>query len=187
MSNNTAEVTAGKPKIGGAIHVAPASTTLPTDATTALAAAFVSLGYVSEDGLTQTITRDSEKLKAWGGDTIMTTQTEFGEEFSFTLLQPLSVDVRKVVYGDDNVSGTLADGITTLVNSKELPAKAWAIDMIFNGAVDRIVIPNGKISEVGEISYVDDEAVGYEVTITALPDASGNCSYEYTKSSGASI
>ena len=179
--NNTAEVTAGKPKIGGAINVAPTNTTLPTDATTALAAGFTNLGYVSDDGLKQNITRDIEKIKAWGGDTIMTSQTEFGEEFTFTLLQPLNVYVRKVAYGDANVSGTLANGITTLVNSKELPAKAWAIELLFNGAVSRIVIPNGKVTEVGEISYVDDDTVGYEVTITALPDSSGNCSYEYTK------
>ena len=46
---NTQNVTYGKPKVGGAVHVAPLETTLPTDATTALDAAFKSLGYISED------------------------------------------------------------------------------------------------------------------------------------------
>lgn len=176
---NTSNVAAGKPKIGGAVSIAATSATLPTDATTALTG-FTNLGYISEDGLTQTITRDSEKIKAWGGDTVMTTQTDFGEEFSFTLLEVLSVDVKKAIYGDDAVTGDLTTGITARVNSAELTAHAWIFDMVQNGATVRIVIPNGKVSEVGEITYQDGEPIGYELTVTALPDASGNCSYEYT-------
>lgn len=179
--SNVNNVTAGKPKTGGAISIAATTATLPTDATTALGEAFAGLGYVSEDGLTQGITRDSEAIKAWGGDTVMTTQTDFAETFTFTLIEALSADVRKAVYGDSNVTGSLSDGLTTIVNSAELPAKAWVFDMNLNGAVSRIVVPNGKITEVGEITYADGEPVGYEVTVTALPDTSGNCSYEYTK------
>lgn len=178
---STTNVTAGKPKIGGAVSFAPIGTTLPTDATTALDPAFANLGYISEDGMTQEITRDSEAIKAWGGDTVMTTQTDFEETFTFTLIEALSVDVRKAVYGAGNVTGTLAAGIVTTVNSTELPASVWAIDMVYNGAISRIVIPNGKVSEIGEITYVDGEPVGYELTVTALPDDNGNCSYEYTK------
>ena len=177
---NASYVTAGKPKIGGAVSIAPTSTTLPTDATTALDAAFVNLGYISEDGMTQGMTRDSEAIKAWGGDTVMTSQTEFEETFTFTLIEALSIDVRKAVYGDANVTGELATGITTVVNSAELGLHAWVVDLVYNGAVSRIVIPNGKVSEIGDTSYVDGEPVGYEITVTALPDTSGNCSYEYT-------
>ena len=40
-------VTAAKPKVGGAVWRAPLGTTLPTDAKTALDKAFKSLGYIS--------------------------------------------------------------------------------------------------------------------------------------------
>ena len=53
MPTDVTKVTAGKPKVGGALFRAPAGTALPTDAVTALAEAYKCLGYVSEDGVFQ--------------------------------------------------------------------------------------------------------------------------------------
>lgn len=175
-------VSAGKPKIGGAVSVAPLATALPTDATTALNVAFKNLGYISEDGLTNENTPETDNVKAWGGDTVLITQSEKTDTFTFTLIEVLNVDVLKFVYGDDNVTGTLADGITVKANAEEAEDREIVIDMVLrNGALKRIVIPLGRISEIAEINYVDDDAIGYEVTVTAAPDANGNTHYEYIK------
>lgn len=183
---STANVSVGKPKIGGAVSVGATSLTLPTDATTALASGFANLGYCSDDGMTKNITRDSEEIKSWGGDTVLMPLTDYAEEYKFKLLETQNIDVKKVLFGDSNVSGALSTGVTAIGNSKELPAKAWVIDMTGNGTLIRVVIPNGKVTEIGEISYVDNDAIGYEVTVKAMPDSSGNCSYEYTKTSSGS-
>ena len=170
--SDVANIVVGKPKTGGALYVAPKGPTVPTDATTALGAAFVGMG-------THAITRDSEDIKAWGGDTVMTTQTDYSEKFTFSLLETLSDEVKKLVFGDTNV--TEASGaITAISNAKELEEHAMVFEMVQGSKAVRRVIPCGKVSEVGDITYVDGEPVAYELTVTALPDTSGNTSYEYT-------
>lgn len=178
--STTTNVTAGKPKIGGAIYRAALGTALPTSATSELNSIWEEVGYCSDSGLTNSNTRSSEQIKAWGGDVVLTTQTEKTDTFQMTWIELLNTVTLKAVHGDDNVTGTLSDGITIKVNAHELDAASYVIDMLLrDGAVKRIVIPNGKISEVGDVVYSDNEVAGYEVTLTCLPDSDGNTHYEY--------
>lgn len=180
--NNSSNVSAAKPNITGAIYRAPLNTTLPTTADEALAAGFVCLGYISEDGVTNSNARESDEFKAWGGDTVLTSQTSYTDTFQFNLIEYLKKAVKETVYGSDNVTGDLATGMTVSANSKELVSQSWVIDMIMrDNTMNRIVIPSGKISEVGDVVYSDSELTSYDVTVTAFPDSSGNTHYEYIK------
>lgn len=181
------KVTVSKPKKGGAVYRAPLGTVLPTDAVTALDAAFVGLGYISEDGVVNENSPESESVKAWGGDTVQTYQKEKEDTFKFKLIEALNPDVLKAVYGDKNVSGTLDTGITVKANSDQPQSCSWVVEMILNGnALKRVVISDASVTEIGEISYADEDAVGYEITIAAIPDTNGNTHYEYIKAAAES-
>lgn len=183
MAETITNVTASKPADGGALYRAPLGTALPSDATTALANTYVGLGLISEDGIVNASEISVDKKKAFGGQTVLITQTERGETFKFTLIETLNLDVKKALYGSDNVTGTLANGITVTVDTEEQVAAVWVIQLVLRGGVkQRIVIPNGQISDIGDITYSDDGLQGYEITIEAMPDASGNLHYEYVKS-----
>lgn len=176
----------GKPYLGGAISVAPVGTTLPTDAVSRLDEAFKKLGYVSEDGLTNENSAETDTIKAWGGDTVLTVQTAKNDDFGFTLIECVNIDVLKTIYGEQNVTGTLDTGITIKANATALEPHVFVLDIIMkNNVKKRVVIPQGQVAEVGEVTYTDADPVGYETTINALPDGEGNTHYEYIKKAEA--
>ena len=173
---NTEQVTAGKPAVGGAVYRAPLGTSLPTSVNDSITG-FTCMGYISDAGLTNSNSPSTETVKAWGGDTVLTILSEREDTFTFKLLEVMDVEVLKAVYGADNVTGTLATGITVRANVSTAPAACWVFDMVLtDGALKRIVVPNANVTELGDIVYRDSEAIGYEVTITAKP---GDSSFDY--------
>lgn len=172
-------VSAGKAKVGGAVYHAALGTTLPTSTSAALTD-FAELGYISDAGLVNSGAISNTAIKAWGGDTVLNIQTDKADTFQFTLIEVLNVDVLKVIFGDSNVTGTIATGITINVNSDEQEDGEWVFDIAMrDGAAKRVVIPCGKITAIGDVTYSDSAAVGYQVTVSAQPDSAGNTHYEY--------
>lgn len=175
-------VTTGKPKVGGAIFRAVVGSKLPTTAEEELDTAFKELGYCSEDGVTNNNSPESDSIKAWGGASVYSYQSAKPDTFAFKLIEALNIEVLKAIYQDENVSGDLENGITVKANSKEQEEYAWVIDMILRGnTLKRIVIPQAAITEIGEITYGDEDAIGYEITLTAVEDKEKNTHYEYIK------
>lgn len=179
-------VSVGKPKIGGAIFRAPLGTALPTTADATLNSAFEEMGYVSEDGVTNSNSPESDTVKAWGGDVVLTLMEGREDTFQFTLIEAKNIEVLKAVFGNDNVSGSLSAGIVIQNTNDDLEDCSWVIDMILrDNTVKRVVIPDGKVSEVGDITYSDSDAIGYEITLSAMPDEDGVLHYEYIKTTSA--
>ena len=188
MANNSANVTTGKPVKTGAIFMAPVGTTLPTDASSTLNSAFVHLGYASEDGVTNNNSPDNEAIKAWGGDVVLNTQTEKPDEFTFTLIEAMNANVLKMVYGDSNVTVTEAtssvgEQIAIAANSGEQVERAFVFDMLLKGnALKRIVIPKGKVTELGDITLASGNLAARQCTIKCMVGKDGYSIREYLQS-----
>lgn len=171
MANTTAYVSAAKPKAGGAIWTAPLGTTLPTSASVPLAEAFESLGYLSDDGLKHNVNMSSQQTKAWGGDVVLSSQTDKNHTYTFSALEALNTTVMKAVYGTANVSGNLASGVEVKLNASELTERAWVFDEILrNGVLKRTVIARGAITTIAEINDNDKDPIAYNLTLQAMPD-----------------
>lgn len=180
MGNTATNVTTGKPNIGGAIYTAPIGTTLPTDATTALDNAFVCLGYVSEDGLSNNNELSVEAIKAWGGNIVYRSLTEMNDEFGLALIETENADVLKTVYGESNVTVDASGNISVDVVGEDPVERVWVFELALRGdKAKRIVIPDGAITSRDEITYNDSDAVAYGITVSAYPDANGSTHKEY--------
>lgn len=185
MTNTVANVAVGKPKVTGGAYRAPLGTALPTDSTTALDVAFKGLGYVGENGVEFNPSRSTDKKKAWGGDIVKVLQTEYSETWSCTLIEYRNPEVQKTVFGDGNVTVTPATSTTgTLIavkhNGDVLPRMEYVFEMVEGTGSSRVILPNAQLTEVGSVTYSDEDIVAYEVTFEAFEDASGNNSYEYS-------
>lgn len=180
----TKEVLVASPATAtGGILAAPLETASPTDARTALTAEYVPHGYVGEDGLTMTINRSTERIRAWGGSTARVVQTEHDVTFAFTLLETNKVTA-EAVFGEGNVTETPATAthgnkLDIVVKSDVLPHKAWVFNMKDGQKLVRVVVPDGQITEVGDTAFVHSNATGWGVTLEAFEDESGGKAYIY--------
>ena len=183
MANNANYVSTGKPNISGAVYVAPLGTAVPADASTDLDSAYKCLGYVSEDGLENNNEMDVSAIKAWGGMIVYRSLNELNDNFALTLIESENPEVLKAVYGADHVKEiTVGDGTEIEVDIvAENPEECvWVFELSLRGdKKKRIVVPNGAVTSRDTITYNDSDAIGYGITVSAYPDASGGTHKEY--------
>jgi hypothetical protein len=152
--------------VTGAVYVAPTTTTGPTTSSSALDAAFVDLGYVSADGIAESIDRTTNQIRAWQNGSLVREVTSEGTySVSMTFIET-SESVLELYYGTDQTSGQFNIDPTSTGGRK-----SFVIDVVDGAIVERIYIPAGEITALGERTLASGEAVGYEVTITAYADA----------------
>lgn len=177
MSNTAANVLVGG---NGIISHAPTGTTLPTWAFATLAAAFDDVGYISEEGVTQTIGRETNKIKAWqNGDTVRELQTAHDLSISFKMIEHNDESV-SIYYGTGNTAASIQ------ITGETLGRESFVIDVLDGDGILRIVIPDGEVTATEDVAYRNEEVIAYGVTITCYPDTNGVKAYLYMDADGIS-
>lgn len=178
-TNDSTMVSLGKFKVGGYAYWAPAGTTLPTNASTALSSAFKLLGYLSEDGLTNTTDTDTTEIKDANGTTVMKVITSYAESYQFALLEVLRAEAAKMRYNTGAVTGT--DKSMTIKH--QMPSDedfVLVFEIAMSGDVkDRLVIGNGTRAEFGDRQVHAGDAQVYDVTVSANDMGNGVTAIEY--------
>lgn len=190
VKQSSANVTFSKPGTSanksGYIWVAPLGTALPTDATTELTSAFVGLGYLSEDGLTEPASfEQGDDIVAAGGDTVAQADPTFSKKWTGTCIEALNEDLLKVAYGSENVTVTEAttgkEGVITVKEQAgNLEHHVIVIDEALKGGRKRRnVMADATFLITGDITHVHTALVNFEFTITAYPTASQPAQTQY--------
>jgi hypothetical protein len=165
MSQNAAEVRiAGN----GGLYVAPVGTALPTDPTEALNAAFIELGYSSEDGVTMTPARTIEKIKAWQSrQPVRTSVTEESITISTSLMQ-WNESTIAMFFGGGSVA--VASGVYTYTPpaAGEIDERALVLEWIDGEYTYRLVSERAAASELGEVQLTSTAAAMLPITLELL-------------------
>ena len=171
--NNPNLVTTGKPVATGCVFVGPhydpsaqSPITLPTQlGADGSLTGYTCVGYLSEDGITDSVETSTSDLKVYGGVIIESTLTEFSEKYKFTMVEVLNEAAQKVAWGTNSVgTGYVDHGPGGFNDESHVIVVANALK---GGKVSFKVIPYGTLSSLSDISYKDDELVGYVVEILA--------------------
>lgn len=180
-TNQTKNVAVAKGIAGGYYYAAPVGTKVPTDYSTELDTAFKLLGFISEDGITESTDEDTTDVNDMNGDMVLSEQATHTKTFANTMIETKK-GVLQEYFGDDCV--TDEDGMITVAEKSGMRRNhVYVYDLALqNGRRERIVVPNGKVTEVGEITYSSGEVLGYETTTTAFPDENGVKTYRYIES-----
>ncbi len=162
--------------VTGEVSVGATSATAPTAVDSTLTG-FTGLGYVSEDGITETRDRTTNDIKAWqNADTVRTVITDSNLSYTFKLIETTEASL-ELFYGSSitTVSGSGNDKLVVLPGETG-GRQSFVIDVEDSTDLLRIYIPQGELAEVGDVVYASGEPIGYEVTVRAYPDttAGGN-------------
>lgn len=169
----------------GAILTAPVGTTLPTSAVDTLNVAFKDSGYVTEDGVSVSPTWNTNKLHDWSGANVRTMLDSFEGQISFALMELLSEESAKQVFGASNVTKTAASSshgtqLNISIGNTLPEERAWVFKMKDGNAKALIVIPRGQVSAVDTIAFNRNNSANLPVTLDCLQDSSGKSIYIMT-------
>ncbi|UFQ15508.1 hypothetical protein J2N69_11175 [Streptomyces huasconensis] len=165
--------------VTGAAYVAAPKSTLPTDATSNWDKAFTDIGWISDKGIAESNSADTTEIKAWqGGATVRKVISSSEMSFSFTAIET-SKTVLELYHKGSKVATTNGKHILE-VKAPGPDRRTFGFDVIDGTSHIRIVIPDGEVTETGDIAYKGDEAVAYELTITAYPGPDQTVAIKYS-------
>lgn len=165
--------------VTGVLSLGPTTAAAPTSAAGVLTG-FSDLGYVSDAGVTESRSRSTNDIRAWqGGVIVRTLVTEGSLTYQFVLLETSKATV-EFYYGAVS-TGAVADGNLVVVPTATGGRKSFVVDVIDGAELIRTYIAQGELTEVGDLVYSNGEAVGYDCTLTAYPDATlaGGCAKKF--------
>ncbi|MEV8637795.1 hypothetical protein AB0395_39725 [Streptosporangium sp. NPDC051023] len=161
--------------------VATLGTAQPANPQTYPLAPWYALGAISDDGLTYGFDEDSQDFTPWGQSSpFRTVVTKSVRTFKITLWETNRPAARSVMTRIPIADLTPdINGVTSYAESatQSPDRRSWIFDVYDGDALERFYVPAGEVTDRGDVTFKQDEMSGYEVTISAYPDASGNTVY----------
>jgi len=152
----------------GGVYIAPEGTPMPTAVTPALASPWVNIGYIGEDGVTFSLSRDTEDIMAWqSAEAVRRLVTAEPKELSFELLEFDPESVKLAFRGGDVTVGT---GLATYTppDANEVTVQAAVVEWNDQGFTWRFCAKRVEVSGDVEFTLARTDAVRLPLTLALL-------------------
>jgi len=177
--------TAVRVGVTGKIWVAPQGTAVPTATSGVLASGYNELGYATDDGVTLTVDNDTTDIRGWqNGDLLRRVQSSVTFSVQFVMAETNEYTL-KTYFNNYTHGAGVTDGVVTMNGSQPFRG-AVVLDVVDGTNLIRVTFPDAQVTDRGDISIVNGDAITYDVTLSGYPDASGNAGYLYVASDAAS-
>ncbi|CUM35749.1 hypothetical protein H4W23_39725 [Streptomyces gardneri] len=139
--------------------MAPLKSTVPTDSESTWEAAFTGIGWISDDGITESNSADASEIKGWqGGQTVRKVISSSEMTSSFIAIET-SKTVLELYHKGSNVLTTSGKSVLA-VKAPGPDRRTFGFDVIDGNSHIRIVIPDGEVTTM---------PISYRRISTALP------------------
>ena len=158
----------------GAIWYAPAGTTLPTDSTTALNAAFVNIGYV-KDGFSLAQDYKTKDITAWQTmDIVRTIPTQVSRSAKFSAIESSKTAVQ-LAWGNAVVTTATSPAYSlTFPASQAAQEFILVLDWSDGTATQRIVFKRAVFKSLPAIKFSRMDEINFDMEIQALVPTDGS-------------
>lgn len=184
LGNVAMMVTSASALTGGTPTIAVVETTPgagATPATAVIPASFLDAGWCSTNGLANNVASTVNKIKGFGSTQILRTIIQ-DEERTFDLEFLETNPVSLAVYNRLAIGSIVPDAngaFSIAIGAPTVQTYAGIFDLVDGLNHIRYVCPRLQNSGVKGSTWAPGKEITSPVTLTALPDASGNSVYEY--------
>jgi hypothetical protein len=162
----------------GAIYVAPVGTAEPSQPDSVLTGGWTELGYLSEDGVTWSVGRDTQDINAWQSfypiRTLVTAQTS---SVNFTLRQWNAETMVLALGGGDVTEPTTGVFQYTPPAAGTLDERAVIVDWQDGTRNYRLIIKRAVVTDAVETQLQRGAAADLPITFNVLGAADGDAPF----------
>jgi hypothetical protein len=177
--NNASEIVVAS---NGQVYVAPVGTPLPATSVVALNAAFVGLGYATEDGASVSVTPEVADYMAWQSRSPVRREKTSQEIMVSIALMQWNEQTVPAAFGGGVVTGTAGNYRYDLpTDDAALAEVALILDAIDGSTHMRWVFPRGNVTEAVEAQFQRGNPAALPLNFKALtPPGGGSPGYFFS-------
>ncbi len=151
--------------------------TLPTNGTSNLDVAFSEIGALSSDGVTESTSQDRTSVFIWQNNALVRQiPGEYTKTYSLAAAET-SLMTLGINFPGSTITQT-SEGVSVVERPPSTDIRAWVLHGIDGTKAQRIVVPQGEITERGDVVWSAEGITVYEWTLSAYV-TNGVIAYRY--------